>query len=65
MNFYKIILGILIVGGSVLYFRHLRKNSLEDEEKSPIEKSYDIEIYFGLMIIFVIGLVMIYRELFQ
>ncbi|MFD2585979.1 hypothetical protein ACFSQJ_03505 [Croceitalea marina] len=65
MNFYKIILGVFIVIGSVWYFSHLRKNNLEDEDKSPIEKSFDIEIYFGLMIIFVIGLVMIYRELFQ
>ena len=43
----------------------MRKSTSEDGEKSAIEKSFDIEIYFGLGVIFVIGLVMIYRELFQ
>ena len=65
MNFYKVLLGVFLVFSSVWYYNYLRKSTSEDGEKSAIEKSFDIEIYLGLGVIFVIGLVMIYRELFQ
>ena len=65
MNFYKILLGILLMIGSVWYYSYITRNSDDDDDVSPIEKSYNIETYLGLAICFIIGLVMIYREFFN
>lgn len=51
--------------GSVWYYSYITRNSDDDDDVSPIEKSYNIETYLGLAICFIIGLVMIYREFFN
>lgn len=65
MNFYKIILGIILMFGSVWYYKNLTGNSLDDKDVSSIEKSFNIEIYFGLVVCFIIGLVMVCREFLE
>lgn len=65
MNFINIIIGIsLVLLTGILLIKALRQK--QKRKKSNIDYmglSYNIEIYTGIVIFFVLGLVLIYNEL--
>ena len=65
MAFVNIIIGISLVFFSSIYFikAFKKKQKRKEEHIDYMGLSYDIEIYTGIAIFFVLGIVLIYKEL--
>lgn len=62
MHVLKLIIGILLVLISIVYF--IYKINLDSREESDdMLFSFRIKIYVGLLAIFIVGIIMIYREI--
>ncbi|GAB5398578.1 MAG: hypothetical protein Aureis2KO_01630 [Aureisphaera sp.] len=62
MGFIRFLVGILLIGASILYFAYTYKDS-KGKGKDYLRWSLDIEIYFGIIVFLVIGVIMVYREI--
>lgn len=64
MNVYKLLLGALFVVGSILFFIYTVKSNSKDENYGASKLSYDFQIILGTIAVFIVGAIMIYREIF-
>lgn len=62
MNIINLIIGILLILGSIIYFIDVLKEIEKDEDYSQVLASFDIQIIGGTFIFFLIGIVMVYKE---
>ncbi|MCL6265431.1 hypothetical protein [Flagellimonas myxillae] len=65
MNIGKLVIGIFLVLLSLAYFVYTLRSMLKDENYRPILFSFDIKILFATVAICVVGLILIYREVFE
>ena len=63
MNIFYLIIGIILVVLFVAYFLDLLKDIEKDEDYDAISSSFDIQIIGGVLIFFIMGIIMVYREL--
>jgi uncharacterized membrane protein len=63
MNYINIIIGILlIVIGFIFYFLEKPKSKKENQSDYMI-KSFNIKIFFGILLFIILGFIMIIKEL--
>lgn len=64
MNINNLIIGIIFVFGSIVYFIY-RKSYRSDEidNKDYMLLVNQFKIYFGVIILLILGIILIYREL--
>lgn len=66
MNFYKLLLGVMLIVVSIAGINHIFKVASKDENYSQKKMfTYDFKLIIGAVFGFVIGLILIYREIFE
>ena len=63
MNIPNLLIGILITGASFIYIIRVIRDAQKDKDYDYILLSLDINIVVPLLIFFIIGLILIYREI--
>ena len=63
MNLYKLGLGILLIILSLLWFYYERVYN-KSKKNDPIMISFDINIYSGIIVLFITGIILTYNSIF-
>lgn len=63
MNIPNLLIGILIAGAAFIYIIRVIRDAQKDKDYDYILLSLDINIVVPLLIFFIIGLILIYREI--
>ncbi len=63
MNYIKLLIGILLVFISIIFFLYELKKYRKEKKFDYMIFSFDVKIFVVLLAFFVMGIVMIYREL--
>lgn len=63
MDFVDLLIGILLFFSGIMLYSFERKNVKKEDKNDYMLKSFNIEIFFGIFILIITGIVLIIKEL--
>lgn len=63
MDFVNLLIGILLFFLGIILYSFERRNVKKEDKNDYMLKSFNIEIFFGIFVLIITGIVLIFKEL--